>query len=84
MISVIILFQPVDHLLLRYVSSHGKSFDVFRHLRQQFVFGYATDAGIIVIHGYVGDVVKLTEDAHLREPGDARKEDKAQLCFAIF
>ena len=84
MIAVIILFQLVDYLLFRYVSSSGKLLNIFRHLHQKFFFGDATDTSIVIIHGYVGDVVQFAEDADLRELGDACQEDKAQFCFAVF
>ena len=84
MISVVIILQLLDNLLGSQLVSFGEHVDVFRHLREQFFLGDAANAGVFSIHGNVGDVVLLAEDAELGELGDTCEEDELQHRFAGF
>ena len=49
------------------------------HLRQDLFLCNATDSSIILVHTDICQVVKLAEDAELRELRDACEEDELEI-----
>ena len=57
----------------------GKALHIGQHLSVELLAADAADGGILVVHGYVEQVVQLTEDAELRKLGDAREEHELKI-----
>ena len=83
-IAVILLLQSLDGFLASYLLSLGKVVDIVGHLRQHLVLGDAAHSSIVGAHGDVLQVVKLAEDAELRELGDAGEEDELEIWVTVF
>ena len=58
--------------------------NMLSHLCQHLLLRDATDGSIGFKHTDVVDVVQLAKDTQLRELGDARQEDEAQVGIAGF
>ena len=84
MVAVVILLQLCHHLPRRQLVGLSQTGDAVLHVVQQFRFRYAADAGIVILHGDVADIVQFAEDAELREFRDAGEEDEAQIWVAVF
>ena len=83
MITVIVFLQFGNRFLTGQFLRFCQFVYILRHLRKHFLLGDAADARILIIHRDIGDIVQLAEDAELRELGDAREEDEAELGLAI-
>ena len=79
MITVIVFLQFGNRFLTGQFLRFCQFVYILRHLRKHFLLGDAADARILIIHRDIGDIVQLAEDAELRELGDAREEDEAEI-----
>ena len=79
MIAIVKVGKLSHHLIERNAVGFSKQFYIRLHLRKQFRLTYSADGRVMVVHAYVVEVVKLAEDAQLREFGYARDKHKLKV-----
>ena len=81
-VAVILSAQSLNHLFPGISQLLSHIINIARHLRQHLPLGNATDGCIRLIHTDILDIVQLAEDTELRELGNTRQEDEAQVGIA--
>ena len=84
MITIIVLPESRKRLLSCLAQLLAQSINIRRHLVHHFFLGDTTNSSILFIHAHIRDIVKFAENTHLRELGDARQENKAEIRLAHF
>ena len=84
MITIIVLSKSRKRLLSCLAQLLAQSINICRHLGHQFFLGYTTNSSILLIHAHIRDIIQFAKDTHLRELGDTRQEDKAEIRLAHF
>ena len=84
MVTVVIVLEFPHGLLAAYAHPSGQDVQILVHLGGHLLFRDATNRGVFRQHADVFNIVQFTEDAQLRELGDARQEDEAQVRVAGF
>ena len=79
MITVIIFLQSVQHLLCSDSQPGSQMLYIGSHLSTEFFSSDTANGSIIRQHTHIGDIIKFTEHAKLRELGYTRKKNKAQI-----
>ena len=82
MVAIIFSAQFLNHLFPGISQLLSHIINIARHLRQHLLLRNTTDGSIRIIHTDILDIVQLTKDTELRELGDARQEDEAQVGIA--
>ena len=77
MITVVIGFQFLAGFFVTYPRGRGQFVDVFLKIRVHFLFTDTADFGIMVIHGYVHQIIQVAENTDLAELGDPRQQGES-------
>ena len=83
MITIVFVFQFCQHLVFGQVVCLAKLVDAFLEVVHHLPFRNTAYRSIFGVHGDVFEVVDLREDAELRELGDARDKDEAEVLIQL-
>ena len=83
MIAIIISFQLLQSLLISQLQVLCQAINILPHLSKQLFLGNTADTSIWLIHAYIRNIIKFTEDTQLRELSNTRHEHEAKLWLTI-
>ena len=77
MIAVVIGLQFLAGFFVTYLRGRGQFVNVFLKIRVHFLLTDTADFGIMVIHGYVHQIIQVAENTDLAELGDSRQQGES-------